>query len=135
MEQHGAGKVTVLPSPRFGVRIQFNLPRNPTRAQQAAAEARIHAANAACRRFLRPVQKDTTSSQDEAKFRDGMLAFARCMRRHGVNVPDPIIKRIAGGFDVSWGRTPGVIQGGARWRQAQRACRSLNPLEQPPKSG
>ena len=124
----GGLRVTLMPPPLYGVRIG-GLPRNATAAQQAAFEAKIRATNATCHRYLAPIQKSSTSPQDEARFRDQALAFARCMRRHGVNVGDPIVHKVAGGFDLSFPPTPGVTVGGRRWQAASTACRAFNPIE------
>jgi hypothetical protein len=131
MSTHTGVHVVVMPPPHYGVRIFLPARANrtpATPAEQAAFETRTRAANATCHHFLQAIQKTSTSSQDEAKFRDQALAFARCMRRHGVNVGDPIIKKVVGGFDLSWPPAPGVSLGGPRWETAAKACRSLNPI-------
>ncbi len=123
-------KVEVMPPPRYGIRIFVPaLPQQPTPAEAAAFRTKTRVANAACHHFLQPVQQSSTSSRDEAKFRDAMLKFAVCVRQHGIKVGDPIITKVAGGFDASWPDTPGVRISGPRWQAAQKACRSLNPLE------
>jgi hypothetical protein len=123
-------RVTLMPPPRYGVMIAptGGAASLRTAAARAAFEARAHAANAVCRRFLAPIQKGSRSAQTEAAFRDRALAFARCMRRHGVSIGDPMIKKVVGGFDVSWPPSPGVAVGGRRWQRAATACRSLNPI-------
>jgi hypothetical protein len=120
-------RVSLMPPPRYGVRIG-GLARNSTPAQQAAFDANVRAANARCHRYLTPIQKSSNSSQDEARFRDQALALARCLRRHGVDVGDPIIRKVAGGFDLSWPPTSGVAVGGRRWHAALDACRAVNPI-------
>lgn len=122
-------RVTIMAPPLYGIRIAGPTSgQPPTPAQQAAFEARTHTANAICHHYLAAIQKNSNTSQDEARFRDRMLGFARCMRRHGVNVGDPIIKKVVGGFDVTVPPGPGVRTGSVRWHSAEASCRSLNPL-------
>ena len=123
-------QVTLMPPPHYGIRIAG--PRNATPAtpaQQAAFETKTRAANAYCHHFLASIQKSSNSSQDEAKFRDAMLRFVRCIRSRGINVGDPIITKVVGGFDVSWPRASQTLLGTARGNRAQTFCHSLNPFK------
>ena len=70
-------------------------------------------ADKACKPILDKAQQDMPqpTPEEEAKMRDNALAFARCMRDHGVDMPDPTfddqgraqieIKKPAGGDDKS----------------------------------
>jgi hypothetical protein len=51
---------------------------------------------------------------------DQMLAYARCMRAHGVNMPDP------GDEDTAYSKPAG---GAAALRAAQEACRKYAPAK------
>ncbi len=134
MTAQGAGKVTALPGAKGGVSIDPGLPRNPTRAQQQAANARVHSADLACHHLIRPFTQSSSgnSGRDEAKFRDGMLAYTRCLRRRGVVIGDPVIKRISGGFDVAFAPIAGQTPASSKtWQDAHAACLKLNPLSKP----
>ncbi|HYZ27909.1 MAG TPA: hypothetical protein VE570_02555 [Thermoleophilaceae bacterium] len=69
------------------------------------------------------------SKEQQARFFDRALKFARCMRAHGVDVPDPqpakggivIQKRGAGAANVG----PDIES--PAFRRAQQACQSLMP--------
>jgi hypothetical protein len=66
-----------------------------------------------------------SAADTRAKMHDAALQFARCMREHGVNVPDP--KPGNGGI---------MIQGGpgdkSRMDRAQRACQKYLEKVKPP---
>jgi hypothetical protein len=63
------------------------------------------------------------SKEEEARNRDRALKFARCMRAHGVDIPDP--QATSGGIVVH-GR-PGMTPRSPAFRRAQQACQSLMP--------
>jgi hypothetical protein len=63
-----------------GPGLSFNVTgSNPTQ---------MEAAQKACNHFLRHAVKPPSAEQ-QAKVRDNALKFARCMRQHGVDFPDP----------------------------------------------
>jgi hypothetical protein len=127
LRTHGIPNVQVLPGPQSGIRI--TAPQGETPPSRSL----IDAADRACHKILKP-QEHETDAAEEARFRDGMLAFARCLRRHGIDVADPTIRRVAGGFDVSFPPLPGgqQLQSSPRWAAASAACNHLNPLLQSP---
>jgi hypothetical protein len=51
-----------------------------------------------------------------------MLAFARCMRQHGINIPDP---KPGGGIGVDG--DAGVNPGSPKFKAAWRACGQYEP--------
>jgi hypothetical protein len=57
-----------------------------------ADKAKVDAAQKACDHFISGVVRGGPSKRDpqqEARMREQALAFAKCMRQHGVNMPDP----------------------------------------------
>src|SRR5512133_376329 len=58
----------------------------------------------------------TTISTDAQSANGDALAFARCIRRHGVNMPDP-------NPEIQWGQ----LDHAPGWDAAFRACRQLLP--------
>jgi hypothetical protein len=69
------------------------------------------------------------SKAEQARFRDAALKFARCMRAHGVDVPDPqpggaglLVQKRTGG-----GSSSGPSVDTPAFKRAQEACRSLLP--------
>ncbi|HEV3353381.1 MAG TPA: hypothetical protein VG076_10675 [Acidimicrobiales bacterium] len=62
------------------------------------ADAALQAAQTACQPIMDKAQQDMPqpSPQEQAKMRDQALKFAKCMRAHGIDMPDPT-------FDVNGG--------------------------------
>ncbi len=92
------------------------------------AEA-FEAADEACRGILDDVfgERPQLSPEDEAEMRDNMLAFAECMREHGIDMPDPEFGTEGGGFSVRVEASAGADAGGPRpddeeFQEAQEAC-------------
>jgi hypothetical protein len=68
------------------------------------------------------------SKADQAKFLDSALKFARCMRAHGVDIPDP--KPTDGGIMIqkgTGGGGPRIDPQSPAFQSAQKACESLMP--------
>jgi hypothetical protein len=93
-----------------GIRLAIR-PGNETKFREAQQE---------CRKQVPGAFPELTDEQEQ-QFRDAALRFARCMREHGVDVPDPKFGS-GGGF---------MIQGARRddpdFRDAQKACARLLP--------
>jgi hypothetical protein len=64
------------------------------------------------------------SEAEQAEFKDAALKFARCMRAHGINMPDP--KEGPGGGMLQRG-PQGVNPNSPRFRTAQNECGKLLP--------
>jgi hypothetical protein len=64
---------------------------------------------------VNPTTGQTTSSDAPSAHADG-VAFARCIRRHGVNMPDP-------DPEIQWGQ----LEQAPGWEAAWEACRQLLP--------
>ena len=95
---------------------------NPTQMQ---------AAQKACQHFLRGASKPPSAAQ-QAKVRDNALQFARCMRQHGVDFPDP---QFQGGKVTMHFGGPGqkADPNDSTLQAAQRACQHfMGPV---PKGG
>jgi hypothetical protein len=87
----------------------------------------FEAANDACGDILDDVFGDAPqmSPEDEAEMRDNMLAFAECMRDHGVDMPDPEFESGGGGFSVQLGEPGdggGIDPSDPDFEAAQEAC-------------
>lgn len=83
-------------------------------------ESRFVDADKACRHLMGDAAPQKLSPEDDKAMQDAMLAFARCMRDHGVDVPDPqpggggIVAKVGQGADP---RSP-------EFQAAERECRS-----------
>jgi len=85
-------------------------------------------ADEACRHLLDDLIQDGGGPMD-AEAQDKALAFAKCMREHGVDMPDPDFSGGGGGFSVRIGRDSGdgggIDPGSQTFKDAQKACGSL----------
>jgi hypothetical protein len=63
----------------------------------------------------------TTSAGGSQDERQADLAFARCMRQHGINIPDP---KPDGRVDM---RGSGVDRDDPKFKAAERACPGFQP--------
>jgi hypothetical protein len=77
----------------------------------------LEAAMNACRPYLQAGGK--LADPTDPKVRDRQLKFAQCMRRHGIDMPDP---KPDGGITIRMGKA-----GGDRVEKAMRACRQFTP--------
>ena len=118
MREHGID----MPDPKPGGGIQLTLPRGKTPAEADAADK-------ACRKYLDKVKPPQMSEEQQKQFRDAALANARCMREHGIDMPDPTFGadgtasiRIGSGK----GRT-GLDPNSPRFEAAQKACAKYMP--------
>lgn len=82
-------------------------------------ETRVRAAERRCDRYRRAIADATPkpSARRLQQDRDATLRFARCMRRHGANVPDPRLTE--GGTSVA---VPSDAKTDADFQRASRAC-------------
>jgi len=107
MREHGID----LPDPRPGrppqIEVDAEIPQD-----------KLEAAGKACGHLLDDAFGPVSQEQKEA-FRDSALAYTRCMRRHGIDLPDPD----ADGFVQIDPQAMGEGQGGSpRFRKANAAC-------------
>jgi hypothetical protein len=82
MRQHGID----MPDPTFGGgtnkdEIELQRPAGGKQAFQRAEDA--------CRKYLDAVRGPELSPEQEREFRENALRHARCMREHGIDLPDP----------------------------------------------
>ena len=70
-----------------------------------------------CRKHLANVKPPELSEEDEGELREAALAHARCMREHGIDMPDPQVD--GGGVRIE----PGSIDPqDPEFRKAQKEC-------------
>jgi hypothetical protein len=119
MRQHGID----MPDPKFDANggVTQELKRGP--GGKGPNDPRFKAAQQACQKYLpnggQPTKRDPEQQQQ-------MLAFARCMRQHGINVPDPNPSGGNGGIVVKGG--PGTLSpDDPKFKAAQQACQKLLP--------
>jgi hypothetical protein len=99
------------------------------RVPRGTSPAKVDEADKACQKHLEGVKGPELSPEQEKQFQEAALAQARCMREHGIDMPDPT-------FDGK-GRATVKIRGGAgpkglgpddpKFKKAEEACRSEGP--------
>ncbi len=116
--------VSVGRAPHYGVQISGPAHPYPSPEAQKAFRVQMIAAMRKCRQWLAALQAPLFTPEAQARFKDLMLQGARCMRRHGFSVGDPIIgpSPTGGGYSIHWPHAPGVATSGPRWNRAWAVC-------------
>ena len=115
MRQHGIN----LPDPQFngnGISQEFTA----RRGGNGPDSPKFKAAQQACNKYLPNGGQPTKPNPQEQQ---QMLAFARCMRQHGIDVPDP---GASGGIEVK-GRPGTVNPDSPKFKAAEQACQQYEP--------
>ena len=86
-------------------------------------EQKFREAQEACGKHLENARPRDLSPEEEQELREAMLAFAECMREHGVDIPDPQFGE-GGGAGL---RLRNVNPNNPRFREAEEACRDKLP--------
>jgi hypothetical protein len=125
MREHGIDVPD--PKPNQGG-IGINVPKG-------TSPGKVDAADNACRKYLEAVQGPDLSPEQEKKFQQAALAQARCMREHGIDMPDPTfddkgrarikMKDTSGG--KGGGKGNGPRGGDPKVEKAMEACRKEVP--------
>ncbi|MFG1690303.1 hypothetical protein ACGFNP_59855 [Nonomuraea sp. NPDC049269] len=88
------------------------------RQKKGEDPSKMKKAMEACQPLMKDVIGDKVNQPMDPKQRDQMVKFARCMREHGVDMPDPGAK----------GEIKIKMRGGEKkLQEAQEACKSLAP--------
>jgi hypothetical protein len=116
MREHGVD----MPDPVNG-RFEF---KNERRDQRKLEEAQQ-----ACQDILRDAAPPVDEEQ-EAEMREAALRFAKCMRQHGVDMPDPTFPE-GGGMLM---RMPKGAEDDPQFDEAQKACQPILDAAQPEES-
>ena len=80
-------------------------------------------ANEACRKLLGDAGPQNMSPKQQQEAQDQALAFSRCMRDHGVDMPDPTFGS-DGGMTMKIDGSSGVDPSDPKFVAAQQACGS-----------
>lgn len=84
---------------------------------------RMDTANQACQPILDavPGTRMQVDPQQEAEFQAKQLEFTKCMRSHGVDMPDPVFQD-GGAVSIAGGSGPGVRLDDGAVQKAAKAC-------------
>lgn len=110
-----------VPDPQFG---EDGKVQQTMRNQQGVSREKVEAAQEKCQEHRKGAGGQAPSEEEQAKMREEALAFAQCMRDHGVDFPDPQFEE--GGGVMFRGRR-GVDPNDPDFREAQEACRDKMP--------
>jgi hypothetical protein len=127
MREHGID----MPDPQVdssggGLKVRISGPADKSKVDAA----KLTAAQSACQHFLSNAMQDK-GKQLTPEDQDKLIAFARCMREHGVDMPDPDFSNGGVTFGVGGPGDPKLDPDSATFQQAQRACDSLQPGDGP----
>jgi hypothetical protein len=111
LRQHGVD----MPDPRFDAagRMAMQLP-----AGVGPDDPKFKAADQACKQYAPGGEPDKPDPQLQRQ----MVAYARCMRQHGINIPDP---KPGEGIGVDGDR--GVNPQSPKFKAADQACQQYAP--------
>ena len=105
------------PEPNGGIRIG-----GPDMGPQD--RQKLEDAQKACQSILEKVRPPELSQEDQQKFKDQALKFARCMREHGIDMPDP---QFQSGGRMTQRMDGGINPDSERFQDAQEECSKYQP--------
>jgi hypothetical protein len=94
----------------------------PGRGKIAPDNPRFRAAERKCGKYLEQGGGEPPDAATQAKMRDAFVAYARCMREHGVDVPDPQPGQPGLVFRRGPGKASGPDPESPAFQTADRAC-------------
>src|SRR5581483_562155 len=80
-------------------------------------------ANEACRDLMGDAGPMNMTPEQQQEMQDQALAFSRCMREHGINMPDPTFGE-GGGMMMKIDKDSGIDPSDPKFEEAQQACGS-----------
>jgi hypothetical protein len=87
-------------------------------------DPKTKAAQSACQKYMQIGGGETVDPAKRAKLQEAALAYARCMRGQGVNIPDPKMAGNGGGFTFQAG---GPAKGSGSGPNSARQGLGVNP--------
>ena len=115
-----------MPDPQVGESGMVMIGPGPGGDEPSAEQrppAGFEEAHKACAHLLKDMVQDGGAKPDP-KEQDRALKFARCMREHGVDMPDPDFSGGGGGFSIRVGED-GIDPNSETFKEAQKACGGL----------
>jgi hypothetical protein len=116
MREHGVE----IPDPEPGERgLRMVTPKGAPPEEMRDAEN-------ACRKHLEAIEPPELSGEQQEELKEAALAHARCMREHGIDMPDPTFGE--DGLTVQRiGPESGIDPNSSKFREAEEACRDELP--------
>jgi hypothetical protein len=101
-----------------------NVRLRPPMGSDEPSQAKLQKARDACQQYLQGLQQDVMG-QDQTKFRDSLLKYARCMRKNGYDLPDPNFSNQGASGGGPFGDA--IDQNDPAFKKADAVCRSNLP--------
>ena len=93
---------------------------------QGVSPEEMREAEEACRKHLEAIEPPELSDEQRQELEEAALAHARCMREHGIDMPDPTFGD-DGRIQQMVDRASGVDPEDPDFREAEEACRDELP--------
>jgi hypothetical protein len=116
MREHGVDMPDPAPGER-GVRMV---------APEGVSPEELREAEKACRKHLDEIKPPELSEEQQEELEERALAFSRCMREHGVDMPDPTFGE-DGRTTMRIGPESGIDPNSEKFKEAEEACRDELP--------
>jgi hypothetical protein len=99
------------------------------RGPSGGSPEKMEEADKACQKHLDDVEPPELTEEQQKEFQDAALAHARCMREHGIDMPDPTFGEDGRAqVRINRGRGGnGVDPDDPKFREAEEACRDVAP--------
>jgi hypothetical protein len=129
MREHGIDMPDPTIGDNGGVMVQIGGPGQDT--GEGPDPKDVDAANKECQEFLEKAGAgfEPPSAEDQRKMQEHALEFSKCMRDHGIDMPDPQFSTDGGGFSVSIGSEDGAASdvpmidpSSDEFKEASEAC-------------
>ena len=132
MREHGVD----MPDPQFDDDGGVMINGTATAGSEEQAPEQFEAADKECRKHLQGVidgRRKNIDPEQEQQMQEQALAFAKCMREHGIDMPDPQFGGEGGQFSIALGSPDGggLDPNDPTFQQAQEACSKEAGMELP----
>ncbi len=117
MRKHGVN----IPDPDSGGRFRQVFGKPNAKGGVDPNSAKFRNAMKACQRFLDQARPGNLSEEDRNRMQDALLEYAKCMREHGIDMPDPDFSGAGARIQLPRGIGPD----NPRFERAQEACQPI----------
>lgn len=93
----------------------------------ATDKTKLNAADAACRHFIEGIGSGPNGGRMDPATQDALIAFSRCMREHGIDMPDPQFSDGGAALIMPDNGKQAFDPNSQKFKDAQSACENLLP--------
>jgi hypothetical protein len=115
MREHGVD----MPDPKKDANGRIKITAKAS-ARSGTDDAKMQAAQKACQKYLKAGGGPAPNAAEQAKAKDAMLDYTRCMREHGVKIRDPEFSK--GGILSSVGGPGQTNPDSPKFKAADKVC-------------